>query len=221
MAYPRPNPRDYELHAWGFYVENRWAIHQLLDSVEITGAVHDPCCGTGTIPSVCLERGIAATGSDIRDRGFGEVWDMFDLTGPYDNIISNFPYGNRIKDGRRLIERVEHCRTLVRHQMILILPLTFLESRERNAYFREHPMAWFAPCSNRPSMPPGLVEDRPRDRFGAIIQPENAGGKAPYGWFCRQPDYRGATHMRLLGLKPITRRSWVQSLETRGTLEAA
>jgi hypothetical protein len=198
VSYPRPN--DYELHEWGFYVENRWVVHQLLDAVEITGAVHDPCCGVGTIPSVCLERGIPATGSDIRDRGFGTVRDMFDLAEPFDNIISNFPYGNKIADKRRLIDRVEHCRKLIRHQMVLILPLTFLESRERNAYFREHPPVWFAPCSNRPSMPPGV--DGPRDRFGAIIQPHNKGGKAPYGWFCWQPGYRGTTRVKLLTLQP-------------------
>jgi hypothetical protein len=201
VAYPRPNAADYELDKWGFYVENRWVVHQLLDSIEIAGAVHDPCCGTGTIPSVCLERGIPATGSDIRDRGFGEVADMFDLTGPYDTIISNLPYGNRIADGRRLIERVDHCRRLVRRQLILILPLTFLESRERNAYFRDYPLSWFAPCSNRPSMPPGV--DGPRDRFGAIVQPENAGGKAPYGWFAWEPDFRGETRLILLGPKPL------------------
>jgi hypothetical protein len=201
MAYPRPN--DYELHAWGFYVENRWVVRQLLDSVAVVGAVHDPCCGVGTIPSVCLERGIPATGSDIIDRGFGEQRDMFDLAGPYDTIISNFPFGNKVADGRRLIERVEHCRKLVRNQMILILPLTFLETRERNAYFREHPPAWFAPCSNRPSMPPGV--DGPRDCYGAIIQPENAGGKAPYGWFGWRPGFRGAPTMRLLALRPSKR----------------
>jgi hypothetical protein len=78
------------------------------------------------------------------------------------------------------------------------MPLTFLESMERNVYFREHPLAWFAPCSNRPSMPPGVTEDRPRDRFGAIVQPENAGGKAPYGWFCWQANYRGSNPMKLL-----------------------
>jgi hypothetical protein len=205
VAYPRPNAADYKLDKWGFYVENRWAIHQLLDSVPITGPVHDPCCGTGTIPSVCLKRGITATGSDIQDRGFGETIDMFDLTGPYNTIISNLPYGNKIADGRRLLEPVDHCRRLVRHQLILILPLTFLESRERNAYFREHPLAWFAPCSNRPSMPPGV--HGPHDRFGAIIQPENAGGKAPYGWFAWQPNYRGETRLILLGLKPGVRKA--------------
>jgi hypothetical protein len=206
MPYPRPN--DYELHAWGFYVENRWTVHQLLDSVTVAGAVHDPCCGVGTIVSVCLERGIPATGSDIRDHGFGDRRDMFDLGANgemFDNMISNFPYGNKIEDGRRLIDRVEHCRRLVRRQMILILPLTFLESRERNLYFREHPPAWFAPCSNRPSMPPGVIEGQPRDRYGAIVQPENAGGKAPYGWFGWRRNHRGATRMILLGLKPDTR----------------
>jgi hypothetical protein len=55
-----------------FYVEPPWVVHLLLDVETFTGAVHDPCCGSGTIPSVCRERGLTATGSDIVDRGFGE-----------------------------------------------------------------------------------------------------------------------------------------------------
>jgi hypothetical protein len=54
--------------------------------------VLDPCCGSGTIPSICLERGIPARGSDIVRRGFGELRDLFTITEPVDNIISNVPY---------------------------------------------------------------------------------------------------------------------------------
>jgi hypothetical protein len=50
------------------------------------GFVLDPCCGSGSIPSVCLERGIPATGSDIVYRGFGEVRDLFTLVDPVDNM---------------------------------------------------------------------------------------------------------------------------------------
>ena len=92
-----------------------------------------------------------------------------------DNIISNFPYGNRLDatDGRILHERVEHCLGLVRRKLVLILPMTFWESRPRHAFFRRYPPVWWAPCSDRPSMPPGTIEG-PRDHNGAIIQPPAA-----------------------------------------------
>jgi hypothetical protein len=43
-----------------FYVEPRWVVHLLLNVETFIGTVHDPCCGTGTIPSVCMERGLIA-----------------------------------------------------------------------------------------------------------------------------------------------------------------
>jgi hypothetical protein len=80
----------------GFYVEPRWVVRLLLDVEVFTGSVLDPCCGTGTIPSVCMERGIIhAAGSDIVDRGFGTVCDLFDITEPMDNIISNVTLQHR------------------------------------------------------------------------------------------------------------------------------
>ena len=59
-----------------FYVEPRWVVELLLDVETFEGAVYDPACGSGTIPSVCLQRGIPATGSDIVHRGFGEARDF-------------------------------------------------------------------------------------------------------------------------------------------------
>lgn len=88
-GYPRNS--GYERVYRDFYVEPRWVVRLLLDVESFEGAVVDPCCGTGTIPSVCLERGIPATGSDIVNRGFGEVRDLFSITERVDNIISNGP----------------------------------------------------------------------------------------------------------------------------------
>jgi hypothetical protein len=74
-----------------FYVEPRWCVELMLDAETFDGDVLDPCCGIGTIPSVCLARGIFARGSDIVDRGFGKMRDLFTITEPVDNIISNVP----------------------------------------------------------------------------------------------------------------------------------
>jgi hypothetical protein len=173
-----------------WYVEPRWVVHLLLDVESVDGEVLDPCCGSGTIPSVCMERGLRASGSDIMDRGFGAVQDLFSLTESVDNIISNPPYRIAEACTRATIQ-------LARHKVALILPLTFWESQRRHSLFHEHPPIRFWACGDRPSMPPGVVSGV-RDRYGALVQPEGKGGKAPYGWFVWQRGYRGATSaMRL------------------------
>jgi hypothetical protein len=153
-GYPRRS--GYPREDKDFYVEPRWVVHRLLDVETFEGFIHDPCCGTGTIPSVCMERGLVATGSDIADRGFGEVRDLFSLTELVDNMISNVPYGIAEECARHMIK-------LVRRKLALILPMTFWESRRRDQFFQKYPpIRWF-PCSDRPSMPPGRM-DGERDR---------------------------------------------------------
>jgi hypothetical protein len=133
-----------------------------------------------------LERSIPATGSDIVDRGFGEVRDLFSITEPMDNAISNIPYNITAPEtvGAEVMAEkiIRHLLPLVRCKMALILPLTFWESVEREAFFLEFPPARCWVCTRRPSMPPGRM-DSERDQFNAIIQPESGGGKMPYAWF--------------------------------------
>jgi hypothetical protein len=197
-----PARSGYDREPGDFYAEPHWAVNQLLDSLDawgepLQGEVLDPCCGSGTIVSALLDRGLQARGSDIVDRGFGEVRDLFTITQQVDNIVSNVPY--------KLAERcVRHMLTLVRYRLILILRIAFWESRRRHALFREHPPVWWAPCSNRPSMPPGIIGNL-RDHNGAFIQPPSKGGTAPYGWFAWQPGYRGRTETRLMVLRTLNR----------------
>jgi hypothetical protein len=176
-----------------WYVEPRWVVHQLLDVESFEGTVHDPCCGGGTIPSVCIERGIVATGSDRVDRGFGEVRDLFAMTEPLDNIISNVPF--------RIAEQcARHMFALARRKVALILRMTFWEAEERDAFFREHPpIRWWA-CGSRPSMPPGKMTGE-RDHYGALIQPPSSGGTAPYGWFIWERGFKGVTSAMRLPLR--------------------
>jgi 23S rRNA G2445 N2-methylase RlmL len=116
-----------------FYVEPRWVVHLLLDVETFDGTVLDPCCGSGTIPSVCLERGLSATGSDIVFRGFGRVRDLFTIVEPVDNIISNVPYGMAERCAR-------HMLTIAHRKVALILPMTFWESRRRHQFLSEYPL---------------------------------------------------------------------------------
>jgi len=187
-GYPRRSGYMREDHDW--YVEPRWTVHQLLDAKEFEGTVLDPCCGGGTIPSVCLERGIPATGSNIKDYGFGEVRDLFTITEPVDNIISNVPY--------RIAEPcARHILKLARRKAALILPMPFWESKRREEFFHEYPPIRCYPCVPRPSMPPGVMSNQ-RDRYGALIQPKSSGGTAPYGWFIWEIGFTGDPIIRRL-----------------------
>jgi hypothetical protein len=172
-------------------------VDQLLDAEEFDGEVLDPCCGGGTIVSACLSRGIPARGSDLVDRGFGEVRDLFALTEKVDNIISNVPY--------RIAEAcARHMFTIARRKVALILRMPFWESRERHGFFSEFPPHTWYPCSDRPSMKAGTMTDQ-RDEHGALVQPRNTGGTMPYGWWVWRIGHRGPTQVRLLALKPTTR----------------
>jgi hypothetical protein len=195
-GYPRNS--GYERIDKDFYVEPRWVVHLLLDVEAFEGEVLDPCCGSGTIPSVCRERGIPARGSDIVDRGFGEVRDLFTITGPVDNIISNVPYKIAEPCARHMLK-------LAQRKVALVLPLTFFESREREGFFRDHPPIRHLICSDRPSMPPGRV-DGERDCFGAIVQPISRGGTMPYAWYIFEPGYYGPTTTMRLPLTSLASR---------------
>jgi hypothetical protein len=186
------------------YVEPPWVVHALLDVETFDGSVLDPCCGVGTIPSVCLGRGIAATGSDIVDHGTGAVRDLFTITEPVANVITNVPYGIAEDCARHLLR-------IVQRKLAMILPMTFWESAGRDPFFREHPPLRFYPCSDRPSMPPPKL-DGERDRYGAIIQPPSSGGTMPYGWFiwqrCTAGTWQRGLHGTTVALRlPLTPRS--------------
>jgi hypothetical protein len=192
-GYPRRSGYEREENEW--YVEPRSCVHQILDQLAdegrpMEGEVLDPTCGGGTIVSVCLQHGLVAKGSDHVDRGFGEVRDLRTITEPLDNVIANFPFS-------KAEEFIRHLLPLVRGRMLLILPLTFQESGKRIwGLHRELPARFCYPCALRPSMPPG-VPDCPRDHYGALIQPVNRGGTAPFAWFEYHPGYRGDTIIKL------------------------
>jgi hypothetical protein len=96
---------------------------------------------------------------------------------------------------------VRHLISLVRYRLYMILPLTFLESQRRHrlhhGLHREVPIKYYYPCGDRPSMPIG-VDTGIRDRFGAIEQPANSGGKGPFGWCEYEPGFLGETIIRFM-----------------------
>jgi hypothetical protein len=155
--------------------------------------VHDAFCGGGNIVGACLSRGIPATGSDLRDRGYGEQRDAFNITEPFDNLISNPPFS--------LIEDIiPHFLPLVRHKMILMARINILEGIERRRLFDEMPPVRVWVSSQRISCPPGHLQ-HPRDEFGCVVPLPASGGTTTYCWLVWDKAYIGPTILGWLPLK--------------------
>lgn len=142
-------PSEYERDENDWYVEPEWSVHALMDRVQFTADVHDPCCGMGTIP-----KAFCGTGADIMDRGYGyPVRDFLTDDREYENIVTNPPYGI----AQTIIER---ALVLARSRVAALVQTKFLASQRRHALFSKPSMERLIMFSRRPSMPPGkmLVE---------------------------------------------------------------
>ena len=159
----------YELEEHEWYVEPRRAIDALLDVEPFEGVVLDPACGGGNIVQGCLDRGIAAIGSDIVDRGYGNCAsgvDFFSYSDDVqvDNIITNPPFS--------LINPwIEKCVRMAARKVAIIGRLQVLEGRARLKIFRTTPIARVWVFSSRISMPPGAKN----------VPAKN--GSTAYAWF--------------------------------------
>lgn len=144
---PRGSGYDRAAHDW--YREPKEAIDMLLDVESFHGTIHDPACGSGTIPKACEERGHYVVGSDLIDRGYGKTGIDFLKTGTVnDNIVTNPPY-NLARDF------IEHGLRLARRKVAVLVRLAFLEGQRRGVLFDDSPFARVWVFRNRISMPPG------------------------------------------------------------------
>jgi tRNA1(Val) A37 N6-methylase TrmN6 len=132
-----------------WYVEPASVVHALFNHVAITGAVHDPCCGVGTIPDAVASRGIASSGADIaaRDPRF-PVRNFLHDTGTYNNIVTNPPF-------RAASDIIRHAKRRVRPGGVVavIAQAKFLYSQGRVELFESCERVLI--LSRRPSMPTG------------------------------------------------------------------
>jgi hypothetical protein len=141
-------------HDW--YIEPAWCVEALLDVESFPETVWDPACGAGTIPRACFDRGLAAHGSDIVDRGWRYRFKVMNFltSDPAEcmdgSIICNPPYA--------------HAEAFVRHalkcagcKVAVLVQAKFLFSQRRYKLFKEHPPSRILFLSRRPSMPPGAA----------------------------------------------------------------
>lgn len=172
---------DYARATHDWYVEPDWVVDKLLAVSKFYGPIHDPCCGQGNIPKRLRKLGfIDVTGSDIVDRGFGEIRDFMKDVRPADNLIFNPPY--TIAE-----EFITHAIHLSTKKVAAIVNIKFLTSQgRRDRLFSHHKPSEVLVLSQRPSMPPG----------GTGIQAR--GGTADYVWIVWDNHYFGETRIRWL-----------------------
>jgi hypothetical protein len=159
---------EFERETDDHYVEPSWCVERLLDCYPDLSALHDPCCGFGTIVDVALGRGLAASGSDLVDRARGRfpVQDFLTDRSRHVNICVNPPF--------KIAEQiVRHAITVVHPGGIVavIAQAKFLASQSRYPIFSAPSMERVIVFSRRPSMPPGkmLAEQGEACRGGGSI----------------------------------------------------
>lgn len=166
----------YEKQPEHYYTENPWCAELLADHERFHGLIYDPSCGSGNIPKCFAKRGHAIMATDIaenRPYGTGGIDFLAPAWRPtVDNIVMNPPY-----DGATLAQKfIEKALTLATKKVAAFVPLQFLASAGRHAFFTEpatRPQKVYV-MSSRPSCPPGDMLER-----GEVIQ---KGGMRDYMW---------------------------------------
>lgn len=137
-------PSEYQRDVNDWYVEPAWCVQALAHDIQFKGGIHDPCCGSGTIPEV-----LGGSGSDIIDRGFRyPVQNYLQDFMLYDNIVTNPPY-------RMAQEIIEHALKHVKYRVAALVQTKFLSSQKRHGLFMRRDTERIIMFSRRPSMPPG------------------------------------------------------------------
>lgn len=187
-------------HDW--YVEPVWCADLIVAHLAVmmrateNDMAWDPACGLGTFVEA-LQFLMPACGTDIVDRGADRsLWrGELDFLGPHgfrpDNkgllhIVSNPPFKRAEAFARRALE-------LATGYVAMLVPVGWLCSIGRHAFFEQLPPIAIAYLSNRPSMPPGA-------KIAELGKAAFKGGTTDYCvviWDTRQPT-------------PMTRAVWLK-----------
>lgn len=181
----RENRRIAEQDGAEFYETPDWGTLALLRYESFEGDILEPCCGAGAMARVLRTAGEVVIASDLYDRGYGAIKDVFEYTSA-DNFVTNPPF-NIASD------ILDHALKITRRKVCLLLRTAFLESKRRHARFYEsRPPSRVYVFSERLSMYPAGYESK-------------SGGTTSYSWFVWDRDCRNAQtqlHWIAPGLKP-------------------
>jgi hypothetical protein len=168
-------------HIWArsaqdHYVEPSWCSERLFQVEPFTGSILDPAEGFGTIVRAAKAAGYDANGSDLVDRGGGQVSDFFESATVVDNIVSNPPFD-------QVHEFLVHALKLTRHKVAMICPTARLNAAR---WLKATPLARIWLLTPRPSMPPGHV---------IATGEKPGGGKTDFCWLVFDHGHIGGSRL--------------------------
>lgn len=144
------NHSKHERQKHDYYATDPIAIKMLEQTgfFKGVGDVWEPACGGGHLAEAMKDLGIKVRATDLYDQGYGHVGvDFLDpknnhLVDGIDAIVTNPPY-------KYALEFCEMCINLRIPKFAMFLKLTFLESRKRLPFFKQHPPRYVAVCVDR------------------------------------------------------------------------
>jgi hypothetical protein len=75
----------------------KYITEALLQVESFEGNILEPCCGAGAISTVLQSKGYQVTSSDKNEYGFGIQRDLFTITEPVENVITNPPFTSALQ----------------------------------------------------------------------------------------------------------------------------
>lgn len=192
----KPNKIKKNAHLWqrhpdDWYVESSWVTAGMLEKVQFTGLIVDPCCGMGNTLDAAKAAGYDTHAMDIVMRGkvserhLFQKQDFFADDRPLPNVISNPPYKYDEAFVQRAIDRSQRITAV-------LLSVRWANAGARSRWLESLPLRYVLAVSPRPSMPPGPVIEA-GDKPGGGIQDyswyiffRGYTGKPEFGW-ARRP----------------------------------
>jgi len=93
----------------------KYITEALLQVESFEGCILEPCCGAGAISTVLQAKGYQVTSSDKNDYGFGVQRDLFTITEPVENVITNPPFTSALQ-----VAICKHLLTVYTKKMALL-----------------------------------------------------------------------------------------------------
>ena len=132
-----------------FYATNPKDVELLFDECKINFAqnILEPCAGEGHIAEVFKKHGFNVTTADLVQRTYNldKTWDFLTQTEQFDgDIVTNPPYDLASKCVEKSLEMIPEG-----HKVVMLLKLTFLESKKRRKLFDTKQLKTVYVFSNR------------------------------------------------------------------------
>tara|TARA_R110000744_G_scaffold5676_3_gene20169 strand:+ start:431 stop:1066 length:636 start_codon:yes stop_codon:yes gene_type:complete len=170
------------------------------DGVELNSLIWEPACGKGHISEVLTKKGFNVLSSDIVKRGFfgAKQLDFLEAAPRHvlsasigswwkGDIITNPPFKFALGFIERAMERLE-----VGGKLLLLLPLRYLETKQRFHLFQKFPLKFIYVYSYRIDIGKGGVF--------------NGGNAVAYCWFVWEKGFDGEAVVRF-----ISRKDWLKN----------